>query len=648
MKSFHLKQKIPLLMVGVVVSLVVLILVAVSFIVNRATAVSLQGNLIEARTAFSAYENLRIRETRLVSSLPFFKAMLRTKDGPSILQLAVTLQEKIGNDLFIITDEAGTILARTDGGSVEKELLTHPVVTAALEKSESSGLLKVGTEYYHVSGIPVLFRNRVFGTVLVGFRINEEMVNRLNILTKSETSFVTEDGIVASSWTGDQRADLAKHIRQTGIGSSEWFEKAGKQIGFEWNIAGDDYIIATVPLGISSEGRPPGLYLLKLSKSKATDFIGTIQKTIILPGLIVGLITAWVSYLLLQQILVPIGWLKEASKEISLGNLSIAPIEVSHENEIGVLVSSFNSMVDGLKEMERLKQKAEDEKIKAESHRVKADGQREEFKGTLTETARSVADASKVLTDSSQQLSQNYSKVALQVERISVASEQNNHSIESVTHASEEIEITIQEISKSAQKANEVTMKAVQMMDAAKDIIVKLEASGEEVGKVVNFIVTIAEQTNLLALNASIEAARAGDSGKGFAVVANEVKGLAKETAKATDEIRKNVSNIQSNAAVSVGEVSEVAEVIAEINDISSGISFAIEEQAKRISEINRNILEVAKGSREAFESIEHVKEVSKSTEEEGRNVFSASQQLCKMGENLIEIVDKLKEEKAG
>ncbi len=648
MKSLHLKQKIPLLMVGVIVALVVLILFAVSFIVNRATAVNLHRDLMEARTALAAYENLRIRETRLVASLPFFKAMLRTKDGPSILQLAENLQEKIGNDLFIITDETGTILARTDVGSVEKEPFSHPVVKVALEKSETSGLLKVGNEHYHVSGIPVLFRNRVFGTVVVGFRIDESMIKGLNLLTKSETSFVTEDGIIASAWTGDQRADFSKHLRETGIGSKEWFEKEGKQAGFEWVIGGEDYIVSAIPLGISADGRPSGQYFLKLSKSKATEFIGTIQKTIILPGLIVGVITAWVSYLLLQQILVPIGWLKKASREISSGNLSITPIGVSHENEIGVLVSSFNDMVDGLKKVERLKQKAEDEKIKAESHRVKADDQREEFKVTLTETARSVADASKVLTDSSLQLNQNYSKVSEQVSRVSAASEQNNQSIESVTAASEEIESTIQEISRNAQKANEITMKAVQMMDAAKDIIIKLEASGEDVGKVVNFIVSIAEQTNLLALNASIEAARAGQSGKGFAVVANEVKSLAKETAKATDEIRKKVSNIQSDAAISVDEVSGVAEVIAEINDISSGISFSIEGQAKRISEINHNIMEVAKGSREALESIEEVTLVSKSTEEEGKTVLLASQQLSEMGQNLIEIVDKLKAGNAG
>lgn len=112
--TLRLKYKIPLLMVGVVVSMVVSILFTVSTIVDRATTVTLENHLDEARNAFQEFQTLRVRETRLLASLPFFKATLRTQDGPTIRLLAEDLQKKIGNDLFIITDGAGEILARTD------------------------------------------------------------------------------------------------------------------------------------------------------------------------------------------------------------------------------------------------------------------------------------------------------------------------------------------------------------------------------------------------------------------------------------------------------------------------------------------------------------------------------------------------------
>lgn len=177
-------------------------------------------------------------------------------------------------------------------------------------------------------------------------------------------------------------------------------------------------------------------------------------------------------------------------------------------------------------------------------------------------------------------------------------------SLKTVAAATEEMSISVKDIAKNASEASKVATQAVELANTTNATIVKLGQSSDDIGKVIKVITSIARQTNLLALNATIEAARAGEAGKGFAVVANEVKELAKETAKATDDIGQRIKAMQADTGSAVDAVREINKIINQINELQNNIASAVEEQAATTNEIGRNVAEVARGSSEIVENI--------------------------------------------
>src|SRR6202035_67902 len=171
----------------------------------------------------------------------------------------------------------------------------------------------------------------------------------------------------------------------------------------------------------------------------------------------------------------------------------------------------------------------------------------------------------------------------------------------------------------------------------------KLGDSSSEIGQVIKVITSIAQQTNLLALNATIEAARAGEAGKGFAVVANEVKELAKETAKATEDISRKIEAIQTDTKAAVDAIASISGVIDQINDISNTIATAVEEQNATTNEMSRNVSEAAHGSSEITRNIAGVAEAAQVTTRGATETQKASQQLVETSTQLRRLVEQFK-----
>jgi methyl-accepting chemotaxis protein len=301
--------------------------------------------------------------------------------------------------------------------------------------------------------------------------------------------------------------------------------------------------------------------------------------------------------------------------ELRQNNLSISDLHVSSDDEIGRTFEALNIMKNSLREM-----------IHA-----------------IAGTAQHVAGASDELNTISQQITANSEETSAQAKVVSDAAAQVSRNLQTVATGAEEMGASIREIAKNATEAAKVATSAVKVAEATNATVSKLGDSSNEIGQVIKVITSIAQQTNLLALNATIEAARAGEAGKGFAVVANEVKELAKETAKATEDISRKIEAIQADTKAAVDAINTISGVIHQINDISGTIATAVEEQNATTNEMSRNVSEAAQGSGEITSNIGGVAQAAESTSQGAADTQRAAQQLVETSTELRQLVGQFK-----
>ena len=356
-----------------------------------------------------------------------------------------------------------------------------------------------------------------------------------------------------------------------------------------------------------------------------SNFQGVIMSILILMP-VVGILSYFLIKILISR---PIGQTSAMLRDISEGEGDLTRrLIIANNDEIGELSSYFNRFI---------------EKIQEIIVRINANAQ------TVAEAATELSATSVQIASTSEKMGQQTASSSAAAEQttsgvnvISTSANEMSQATQSVASAIEEMSASINEVSKNCQGELEICTKAAAHSKEGKEIMSRVGTSAQTIGKVVEMINRIADQTNLLALNATIEAASAGDAGRGFAVVANEVKELAKQTANATNEIARQVAEMQSNTEAAVKSIDVVAEVIENVNSLSHTIASAVEEQSATVNEIAKEVSKVSSGSqdvaRNVSESAKGLSEITKTISGVNDGVMDTSRGIAQVKANAEEL----------
>ncbi|MGC5780591.1 methyl-accepting chemotaxis protein [Methylobacterium sp. NFXW15] len=377
---------------------------------------------------------------------------------------------------------------------------------------------------------------------------------------------------------------------------------------------------------------------MRKGSADLTDLTNTTRHTLIglsALGLMVGLLVA--SFVSVIGITRPLGNLVSVLQRMAKGEIDAQIAEAHRGDEIGAV----GKAVEGIKEM--VARKALEE---AEMKRLADEAAARERKRTMIELADSfersvggivgmVSSSSTELQATAQQMTSTAAETASQSITVAAAAEEASSNVNTVAAAAEELGSSVQEIGRQVQGSAGLAQSAVGEAAQTAHLVQALKATSAKIGEMVGLISGIAGQTNLLALNATIEAARAGAAGKGFAVVATEVKALAEQTARATQEIASQIGEIQGVTDQAVSAIGGITHRIREIDTVATSIAAAVEEQAAATQEIVRNVSQAAIGTSEVTGTIAGVAQASEETGAAAGQVLSAASELSRQSEHL-------------
>ncbi|GAB97641.1 methyl-accepting chemotaxis protein [Kineosphaera limosa] len=419
----------------------------------------------------------------------------------------------------------------------------------------------------------------------------QEGQQHLAALTQSWEAFKTSD---AQAWAAVSQNSTAglNRAREIALGESTQHAEA--------MAASSDALVETAAQRV------------KLAEADQTST--TTSTTIIIIVTLLAVLAALTAAALFiaRRIVAGVSAVRETLQAMGRGNLTV-PVHVDSHDEVGQMAESA-----------------------------------EETRLAIAALLSQVSQVSTTVAASSEELSANAAQTGASTEgsarslgNISTSAEEVSRNVQTVAAGTEEMTASIREIAQSASNAATVAGQAVHVADRTNTTVAKLGESSAQIGEVVKAITSIAEQTNLLALNATIEAARAGEAGKGFAVVANEVKDLAQETGKATEDIGRRVEAIQLDTEAAVQAISEIATIIAQINDTQSAIASAVEEQTATTNEMSRSVGEAATGSGSIASSVRSVASAAAEVNAGSASAAVAASELAQNASQLQSLIGR-------
>ena len=366
---------------------------------------------------------------------------------------------------------------------------------------------------------------------------------------------------------------------------------------------------------------------------------------------VAALLCAAAAFMIVSSVSKPVLKMVDVMARLAKREMEVVIPGVGRKDEIGRMADAVQVFKDGMiaadkaaaeQERERAEKEAEKERQRAEQERrTKLMTElTQSFDRQVTTMLESVSAAATEMQSTAESMAATAEETNRQSATVAAASEQTSTNVQTVATATEELSASVSEIGRQVTQSTQIAKKAVDEAGQTTEHVKGLADAAQQIGQVVSLINDIASQTNLLALNATIEAARAGEAGKGFAVVASEVKALANQTAKATEEIGAKIAGMQQATDSTVLAIGSIRGTIQEISEIATTIAAAIEEQGSATAEISRNVQQAAHGTQDVTNNISGVTRAAADTGAASAQVLSSAGELAKQSEALRTEVD--------
>jgi len=446
-----------------------------------------------------------------------------------------------------------------------------------------------------------------------------EMIDRVGYLTGETATVFVWDEESKDFWrrTTNIKKDDGSRAVGTQLGQNGAVYPVvtkGETYYGEAIILGKAYYTAYAPI-FSLEGKVIGILYVGVLKANINAVLDALTSKLAITSAVTILVTALAAFFAFRWLLRPLPRLAQVMNRLARDETDVEVAYQKQGDEIGDMARAVQVFKDNALEKRRLERERVEQEARAGAEKREAmNSLADEFEQSIAGKVTSVLDAASHLDASTQQVRQLASQTSDKSNQVSGAAEGASGNVDSVAAAAEEMSASIAEIARRASESAKVAADAVLKAETTNQTVQSLDTAAQKIGDVVKLINEIAEQTNLLALNATIEAARAGEAGKGFAVVANEVKTLASQTTKATEEISDQINAMQQATSEAVAAIATIRGVIGQVNESTTAIASAVEEQNAATQEIGRNVQSAASDTQRVSSTIAEVRTASEQT----------------------------------